>query len=185
MRFYCIRHGETESNLKRIYAGWSDGPLTSRGRQQARGAVQQLIPLGIEAIYCSPLRRTMETATIIGSFFGIKPVPEESFKELRMGPWEGKSEDQIIRECPREWQTWSNRPMELVLAGREPLGELLERTLRGLEKLRAEERGENLLIVTHVAIIRVLLLHFQGLDLNLYRTLHIPNCKVFSLKGVS
>jgi broad specificity phosphatase PhoE len=185
MRLFYLRHGEIESNRKKIYAGWAEEPLTPRGRQQARDAAKQLIPLGIEAIYCSPLRRTRETAEIIGDLLGIRPVPEESFIELRMGPWEGKSEELVSREFPREWQIWNTRPAELVLDARETLAELLARILSGIEKLKRENQGKNLLVITHVAIIRVLLLHSQGMDLNLYRTLHIPNGKIFDLKDFS
>jgi len=123
----------------------------------------------------------METAEIIGSLLRIKPVPEESFKELRLGPWEGKSEELISREFPQAWQTWNTKPAALVMAGRETLEELSGRVWSGVEKLRHEHQGKHLLIVTHVAIIRVLLLHLQGLDLNLYRTLPIPNGKIFDL----
>ena len=127
----------------------------------------------------------METAEIIGGILGIKPVPEESFIEIRMGPWEGKSEELISREFPQAWQIWNTRPAELLLAGRETLEDLLGRVLAGMDKLSLENQGKNLLIVTHVAIIRVLLLHFQGLDLNLYRTLHIPNGKIIKLGALS
>ena len=184
MGFYCVRHGEIASNVQRIYAGWSEESLTSRGRQQARDAADKLISIGIEGIYCSPLRRTMETAEIIGSLLGLKPQPEEGFKELKMGPWEGKSEDQISREFPHEWQIWNTRPAELAVPGRETLAELQERTLSGIEKLKAKRPWRNLLIVTHVAIIRVLLMHCQTMDLNLYRTISIPNGQIFHLGGI-
>jgi len=126
----------------------------------------------------------METAAIIGNILRIKPVPEESFKELRLGPWEGKSEELICREFPQDWQTWNTKPAALMLEGRETLEELSGRVLSGIEKLRNENKGKHLLIVTHVAIIRILLLHLQGLDLNFYRTLHIPNGEIFHLGGL-
>jgi broad specificity phosphatase PhoE len=181
VRFLCLRHGEIESNRNRIYAGRSEEPLTLRGRQQAMEAAKQLTSLGVDAIYCSPLRRTKETAEIIGSFLGIRPVAEKSFIEMRMGPWEGKSEDLVSREFPDAWQIWNTKPAELSLDGRETLTELQIRVLSGIEKLKRHNQDHNLLIVTHVAIIRVLLLHFQNLDLNLYRSLHIPNGIVFHL----
>jgi broad specificity phosphatase PhoE len=185
MSFFCLRHGEIQSNLNKVYAGWAEEPLTPRGRQQAKEVAKQLISLRIRAIYCSPLQRTMETAEIIGDLLGIKPIPDESFIELRMGPWEGKSEYQISREFPLEWQLWNTIPAALVLDGRETLETLLRRAILGIEKLRREENGGNLLIITHVAIIRVLLLHLQGLNLNLYRSIQIPNCKIIDLGELS
>ena len=183
MKLFLVRHGEIESNLKKIYAGWSEEPLTPNGRRQAQEAAEKLVRYDIEAIYCSPLTRTVQTAEIIGSVLSIKPVPEESFKELRMGPWEGKSEDQVSREFPHEWQVWNTRPAELALPGRETLHQLLERNLRGVKRILAEKPAEKSLIVTHVAIIRVLLMHFQWMVPNLYRTLHIPNGQIFDLEA--
>jgi broad specificity phosphatase PhoE len=182
---FLVRHGEIESNLRKIYAGWSEEPLTLNGCQQAREAAENLASVNIETIYCSPLKRAVQTAEIIGGILGlgIKPVAEESFKEFRLGPWEGKSEDQISKEFPHEWHVWNTRPAEFVLPGRETLHELLERTLLGMRKIRAENSGRNVLIVSHVAIIRVLLIHSQGMDLNSYRMFHIPNAKIFHLEA--
>jgi broad specificity phosphatase PhoE len=185
VKFSCLRHGEIESNLKKIYAGRSAEPLTPRGRRQAEVAARQLSSRDIDAIYCSPLQRTRETAEIIGSFLGITPRAAPGFIELKMGPWEGKSEEFVSREFPQAWQVWNTRPAELALPGRETLEELQGRVLSGIEKLKRASRGKNLLIVTHVAIIRVLLLHVQGLHLNFYRTLPIPNGKIFELGELS
>ncbi len=182
MTWYFVRHGEIESNLKKVYAGWSEEGLTEEGIRQARDAGLKLKDYAIDAIYCSPLNRTIQTAEIIGDILRIKPIPEESFKELRMGVWEGLSEKAIAKDYPREWGIWNTRPAELILGGRETLHELLERVLGGIKRIRNNLYGKNVVIVTHVAIIRVLLLHAQKIDLNRYRTVPIPkNGKIFEM----
>ena len=181
MNWYFVRHGEIESNLKKIYAGWSQEGLTQKGIQQTEKAAKDLVGLGIDAIYCSPIQRGIETAKIIGRILQKRPILENSFKEMRLGPWEGRSEQEIRKKFPGQWKTWNSRPAELILTGRETLPELLKRVLSGIKEMREQMDGSSVLVVTHVAIIRVLLLHAQKMDLNLYRTIPVPNGKIFEI----
>jgi len=181
MKWYFVRHGEIESNVKRIYAGWSEEELTTRGRQQAKEVAEELAGLEIGSIYTSPLKRAVQTAEIIGGILKKDPVLEESFKEMRLGPWEGKSEEEIERDYPEKWKIWTTSPAELILGGRETLQELLERVLAGLKRVKQREVDGSVLVVTHVAIIRVLLLYVRKMDLNLYRTIPVNNAKIFEL----
>jgi len=74
----------------------------------------------------------------------------------------------------------------LVLEGRETLQELLKRVLAGLKRVKEREVDSSVLVVTHVAVIRVLLLHSQGKNLNLYRKIPVPeNGKVYRLRRLT
>ena len=181
MKWYFVRHGEIQANVKKIYAGWSEEGLTRKGRQEAAEAAKIVSSFNIDSIYTSPLKRAVQTAEIIGGILSKQPVLEESFKEMRLGPWEGKSEKEIQRDFPDKWKIWDTRPADLVLEGRETLHELLERVLAGIKKVKEKEVDGSVLVVTHVAIIRVLLLHVRKMDLNLYRTIPVPNGKIFCL----
>lgn len=39
MIFYLVRHGEIESNIRKVYVGWSEEALTEKGVLQAEEAV--------------------------------------------------------------------------------------------------------------------------------------------------
>lgn len=54
--YYFIRHAEKERN------GSRDPHLTSEGKRQAEKWREILSPLNIDLVYCTPLRRTQETA---------------------------------------------------------------------------------------------------------------------------
>lgn len=43
MEWYFVRHGEIESNVKRIYAGWSDEELTAKGKEGMRDVAAKLL----------------------------------------------------------------------------------------------------------------------------------------------
>lgn len=181
MELYFIRHCEIESNLKKVYAGWSEEELTNRGIKQAQSIGKKLKEFEIYAIYCSPLKRTVQTAEIIGDFLGLEPDQEDSFKEMRLGVWEGLSEEMVSKYYPKEWKLWNTQPSELIMEGRETLQELLERVLMGIKKIRNRINNSSVLIVTHTAIIRVLLLYTEKMSFNLYRTIPIPYEKIFKI----
>jgi len=71
MRLYLVRHGQSDGNVGSD--GGPDPALTELGHKQAALASDRLAAEGIEAVHCSPLRRALETATIIGERLGLTP----------------------------------------------------------------------------------------------------------------
>ena len=63
--FYFMRHGETYLNKYHRMQGWSDTPLTNRGKRDVARSGAGLADVKFDAVYCSDLRRTFETAQII------------------------------------------------------------------------------------------------------------------------
>jgi broad specificity phosphatase PhoE len=170
--------------MKRIYAGRSNEELTLNGRRQAEQAAKKLASINLHAIYSSPLRRAVQTAEIIASHHNKQPILEGSFTEQRLGIWEGLSEDEIARHFKEEWEVWNKRPTELFLEGRETLDELLERVLDGIDKVRTAHPQGPVVVVTHVAIIRVTYLHLHNVDINKYRTIPVLNGEIFLMRGL-
>ncbi len=181
MNLLMVRHGEILSNVKKIYAGRSGEGLTAKGLAQAREVAERLSRRDVHALYSSPIRRAVQTAQIIGEAIGLEPVTEYAFREMEMGPWEGMSEDDIARLYPEEWRMWRDRPAELKLPGRETLDELLKRVLTGVQGIGRSMAGRTVVVVTHVAVIRVLLLRHEGKSLNLYKKIHVPNAGIFEI----
>ncbi len=182
MKMLLVRHGEILSNIKKVYSGRSNEELTDRGAAQAVDISKKLKNYNIDAIYSSPMKRTLQTAGIIGEALKQNVRSDESFQELKMGPWEGLSEDNVAQTYPEEWKMWLKKPADLRLVGRETLDELLERVLMGIRKIYQKSSDETVLIVTHVAIIRVLLLWHSGKSLNLYKSIDVPNAIVHEVE---
>ncbi len=191
---YFIRHGEILSNKEDVYAGWSDEELTPEGEQSARRMGEKLSEVGIEALFSSPIRRAVQTAELINLDLGKELITEPGFKEIKMGPWEGLRIKDIEGLFPEEFELWMTRPGDLVIEGRDTLGELQARAVAGVEKVimkavgKVKEKGKVketgtsvVLVVTHVAIIRVLFLYYNGRPLNDYKKINVPNLSVFKL----
>lgn len=181
MNLLLVRHGETISNLKKIYAGRSSEGLTERGIIQAKEAAEKLRNFKVQALYSSPIQRAVQTAKIIGETIGLDVIIEDTFQEMKMGAWEGLSEEEVATLYPKEWQLWQRQPAELRLYGRETLEEIQRRALEGIYKIQARHYAQNVVIITHVAIIRVLLLWHSKKSLNLYKTVYVPNAEVFGI----
>jgi uncharacterized phosphatase len=141
---YFARHGLSELNVKGLFAGVTDTPLTAEGRKQAKIAGKKAKSLPIEAIASSPLSRALETAQIIAKEVGISPQAIHVNKlllERDFGSLEG--------------QPWSP---DLNLDGfsdLETVDSLMERAKLALEWLHTFEE-DNVLVVSHGAFGRAL-----------------------------
>ena len=71
---YFVRHGETESNVRGVFAGQKDDSiLTPKGKEQAKATAETIkleVP-HIDRVICSPLKRTIATAEIIAKEIGF------------------------------------------------------------------------------------------------------------------
>lgn len=96
------RHGNTfeKGETPRRVGVRTDLPLVESGRTQARAIGQWLKQNGLypEAVYCSELQRTKETAELALKEAGYKePIfPLAIFNEIDYGPDENKPEDAVI-----------------------------------------------------------------------------------------
>jgi alpha-ribazole phosphatase/probable phosphoglycerate mutase len=182
MKLLLVRHGEILSNTKKIYAGKSKERLTDRGIYQVHEVAGKLKGRRIHALYTSPIQRAIQTAEIIGNVIGKEYVIEDNFREMELGPWEGLSEEKIPELYPHEWEIWQKCPDTLNLPGRETLEELLNRVLTGVRQFYDKIIDQTLVVVTHVAIIRVLLLWHAQKSLKLYKQVHVPNAEIFEVR---
>lgn len=83
-----VRHGEAEHLTKGIIGGWTDLPLTPKGRQQIKltsKRLKELFGTRIEAMYASDLKRASESAEIILDDFDIPLTIDSQFRELNQG----------------------------------------------------------------------------------------------------
>jgi len=80
---YFVRHGQSQANVDRIFAGQFDTPLTALGKEQAGHAAQQAKKLAIGHIISSPLSRAHDTAKIIAAAIGY-PIENIELNSLLM-----------------------------------------------------------------------------------------------------
>jgi probable phosphoglycerate mutase len=81
--FYVVRHGKTILNTLGRVQGWSDSPLTKEGIEVAKYLGIGLKDIEFASAYCSDLRRTRETSSIVLNYSGQKGMIVNEKKELR------------------------------------------------------------------------------------------------------
>ncbi|TFK52626.1 phosphoglycerate mutase-like protein [Heliocybe sulcata] len=87
-----VRHGESTDNLRSVWAGWADAPLSNHGMNQARAVGQSLSQTHFIAIHASDLKRAYTTAQAIHDAQPTPPPFDSSplLREQHFGVAEGK-----------------------------------------------------------------------------------------------
>jgi broad specificity phosphatase PhoE len=162
MKIYIVRHGETEWNREEIFRGRRDIPLNEKGRMQAERTAQFFKDKEIKAVFSSPLSRALEMAQTIGKVIKVPVETREEFNDMAFGKWEGLSLREVEKGYPRELLIWRQWPQKFRIAGAENLTKVRKRLIVGLRDVLGADYN-NLLIVTHRVICKVLILHLLGI----------------------
>ena len=123
----------------------------------------------ISAVYASPLGRTVETARILAAPHDLPVQTCDGFREISHGHWEGMKRRDVEEKFPNEMAEWEKDPYTFAPAGGESGLAVTARALPALIDLVREHPGENILIVSHKATIRLLLSSLLGFDPRRYR----------------
>jgi len=170
---YLARHGQTESNLLGRYAGYSAESINELGRTQMQGLAARLEGCGIAEIWTSDVPRARESAELVARLLGVPLRSDERLNEMRLGPWEGLTEAEVARDFPGAYSLWCTVPDRLTLDGRETLHAVAERIASAVSDAVREPRP--VLLMSHVAPIRVAVLAALAVPLSQYKRLHMGN----------
>lgn len=178
-RVFLIRHGATEANERRpfVLQGCEiDGPLTESGRRQAGALTRFLSGIPFAAIYSSPMRRALETVSAIAAHrsLDITTIPE--LRECHVGRWAGLSWEKIRNRDQDECDRFLKDPANERHPGGESYLDLQCRALPAINALLKAHPGQNVLVLAHNMVNRVVLSSYLGLDLKHARKIRQANC---------
>lgn len=152
MRFYLIRHGQTEWNIKGKIQGKTDIPLNETGFYQAKLLADAMEHKEAAAIYASPLKRAYETACVMAERMKLPVIPIEELREVDFGLWEGLSWREIQAEYPGDFERWDLNPVEHTPTGGETKEESRSRCKAAMERILSEKE-QDVVIVAHGGIL--------------------------------
>ncbi len=168
-RVYLIRHGATELSSEDRFSGGTDVDLSSIGRWQAERLAERLADDRLTAVYCSPMRRTVETATIIGRPHGLTPLFQNDLREIHHGRWETMRRADVEASFPEEYAAWQSDPFTFAPQGGESGLSVMARALPVVREVVVKHAGENIALISHKATIRLLISSLLGFDARGYR----------------
>ncbi len=174
-KIFLVRHGESKWNVLKKIQGQQDVPLTDRGKSQAYQIGDRLLSEKIDSIYSSDLKRAYDTATIIGKKLQIDVNPMTELREINFGQWEGASYDKIYSTNHKEIILWRKAPEKLNIDGIESLKKLQLRAMSAVNKIINSETGNNILIVSHSATLKTIILGLLNIDLANFKNLTLDN----------
>lgn len=151
---YFIRHGQSEANVDRVFAGHWDVPLTDRGREQAARTAAFLADRPICAVYASDLHRAADTGEALSSVKGIPLRTTEHLREIYAGDWEGKAFEELVKDPA--FVVWRQTVGLARCTNGESVKELQQRIRAAVEEIVRLHPDESVCIATHATPIRVM-----------------------------
>ena len=168
-RMFLVRHGSTTLTADDRFAGSTDVPLGPDGFDQAERLGVRLASEKIAAVYCSPMRRTSATATIVAEPHRLTPIPRDALREMDHGRWEGLRRAEVEAQFPEEYAAWEVDPFTSAPKGGESGLDVMARALPAVREITEAHPGENVIVVSHKATIRLIISSLLGFDARGYR----------------
>lgn len=175
-RFYIVRHGETDWNAGEIFRGRADVPLNGTGLKQAARLGDYFAAKPLDAVFTSPLARARRTADAIAAARGLRATPTAELTDIDFGAWQGLPHAEVRQRWPDLYRAWREQPGSACF----PDGESLADVKARLELLlgRPKEYHDDIAIVTHRVVAKVLILMLRGLADGHFWELRLDNAAV-------
>lgn len=171
-----VRHGETAHTRERRFAGrdGADPELSEEGQAQVRATAAWLAALTAHdpVLVSSPMRRTRETAAILGEHMGIDgPELEPGLLEADFGDWEGLTYAEVLERDPERFTTWFEDLHQPAGGHGDSVVSMAARMRETSQRLRERYAGRTVVAATHLTPIKLLAHEVLDLPLtSLFRT---------------
>jgi len=174
---FIIRHGITDWHVERRVLGHRDIGLNRTGLLQAQSVAVALADVTIGEIIASPLLRAVQTAEILAEKSGGAITRDPRLSDFRVGNWEGMSYDDL--EAREDYKKFNANPLVEKLPSGEGLHQIRDRAIGAIDQALSDApTGENIAVITHAGIARVILGHYLGMDLAAYHQLDLRPASV-------
>ena len=174
-----VRHGFSEGNEQGLLSGWSDVPLTQRGREELRELRRTAEYPVTERYYSSDLVRCRDTFEELYAGRAVLDGLRPEFREIHFGSLEN------ARWKPEEFARFFRAWLSGVRVAAEESREAFTARVCGAVNTLAEQcRAEGVhsaTVVTHSGVIKTLLVSLRGLPDEAWRTTQVPNGRGYAL----
>jgi probable phosphoglycerate mutase len=165
-----VRHGVTAHTTEKRFSGGlagTDPGLTDDGRAQMRATADWLAPLAeaVTGVVSSPVRRTRESAEILGERLGRPVTFDNGLAEMEFGTWEGLTFEQVRERHPQDLEAWRGS-LSHVAGGGESFEHVQKRVLSSLDTILTGHPEQTVIVVSHVTPIKVLVADALGAPLD-------------------
>ena len=164
-RILLIRHARTELLGRVLYGRLPGVRLSDEGYREAEALAHALSArYRITKVISSPHERAIETARFIADKQQVDIEVDESFIELDLGSWVGKSFEELNED--EQWREYNQLRSMRSAPGGESMLEVQARAWAGLRSLQACNGNSTIAIISHGDVIRGLLMLALGMSLD-------------------
>lgn len=136
-------HSTTEDNEAGRATGWLPGRLSEQGRAQARELGRRRAQGGIAAVFCSDLRRAVQTAELAFDGSGVPVLHDWRLRECDYGELNGMP--------AAEMHAGRRDHLDVPYPGGESWRQAVTRGERFLADLPSRWAGRRIVVIGHVA----------------------------------
>ncbi len=181
MRLHIVRHGQTDWNAKRRIQGQLDSQLDEIGQQQAIERGHDFVDMDLAAVYSSSSLRTRQTTELVLGDRHDMVTFRDDLREVRLGVWQGLYWADVEKDHPEMVEAHNTASQDFNVEGAERSAEVQERGITAIESIieahKHADASDNILIVSHGAIMRTILAYYLAIPLSELITLApLPNC---------
>jgi probable phosphoglycerate mutase len=158
MELLLIRHALPVR--RELVVGAADPELSPAGRAQADHLAEYLAAERLDAVYCSPLRRAVETGIPVAARQGVEPIVVDDVAE-----WDRMSPEYVpVEELKAaDDQRWRDLVDGVWMSDEGP-DVFRDRVLAAIERLVGAHTGGRIAVVCHGGVINTYLAAVLGLD---------------------
>lgn len=175
MKIYSTRHGQTDYNKAEMILGTTDVELNEAGIGQAIKLADDIKSndnIIIDIIVASPMKRAVRTAEIVAEANNLQIVTDDRLREWDYGRFEGMHRTaEGFHESKRQFAVKMGETGESLL-------QLTHRVYSALDCIRKKYKGQNVLVVSHGGICRVIETYFNNMTTEQYSGWFMDNCQL-------
>jgi broad specificity phosphatase PhoE len=180
-RIILVRHGQTAWNSEERFRGHADIPLDETGFAQAEAVSKRLaMQWKPDDIYAGPLSRTIQTAEPTARYFNLPVQIEPGLIDVDCGEWRGLTPREAGQRWPAEFNAYLHRPAQFQFPGGESLENARLRAIRRVTELASTHRNQTIMLVSHTALNRLILLSVLGMDSSGFWKIRQDTCAINS-----
>ncbi len=146
---YLVRHCESEGNLIKVFQGHLDTNVTENGQKQLDALSERFKNKKLDAIYSSPLKRTIATAKAINKYHNLPVIIDEQVIEINGGELEGVSWRDIHKNYSHLAQLWIEDISNFATEKGDIVAEVASRGFNAIKKIAKDNVGKTVAIATH------------------------------------
>ena len=175
---YLVRHGQTDDNKNHIIQG--NKPLNKLGKKQVKETAQTLKDINFDICFCSPLRRTKQTAKALLKYHkNLEVIYDDRLIERKYGDLVGICYDTIPNYSAIRWN--ANEKFDDTA---EQVLDFYDRISTFYNDILPKYKGQNILIVAHSGVARMTFYYFNGKpEDNNFTNFEIKNAHIMQVEN--